>query len=201
MNRPSAIAKRKGAVAPTETSATIPRVPSAFINTTIHCPDVTGQVSVFVPVPDASACHHDCEAGSAGAPPSWGVYVTRYGRNCRSLSRSYATPFRYLSASARGAMPMKTPAGEALEAVMRTVPSAFWSTGHRRFEKLRSTLELAIAYEGATRLPLPDVRYPDASRWVLSAHIRRPPPASRPIVRSARTLPMTTSATPPARGR
>ena len=40
---------------------------------------------------------------------------------------------------------MKTPAGDALDAVMRTLPRAAWVTGHARLEKLRSRLGLAIA--------------------------------------------------------
>ena len=75
---------------------------------------------------------------------------------------------------------MKTPAGDALDAVMRTLPRAFWSTGHARPEKFRSRLDVAIAYDGAERLPVPEVRYPEASRWVWSAHIRKPPRREQP---------------------
>src|ERR1700680_2576626 len=96
-------------------------------------------------------------------------------------------------------MPMKTPAGDPLAAVILTLPSAFWSTGHARPEKLRSRLEVAIAYVGAERLPGPKVRDPKASRWFRWAHSRKPPPANNPIIARARTLPMTTSITAPAR--
>src|SRR5579862_2640341 len=94
---------------------------------------------------------------------------------------------------------MKTPAGDALDALMRTSPSDVRSTGHARPEKSRSRLDVAIAYDGAARVPVPEVRYPDASRWVRSAHIRKPPPARSPSVINASTLPMTTSTTAPTR--
>jgi hypothetical protein len=49
-----------------------PRLPSAFITTTVQDPSRTGQTSVRVPVPTLEATQNDCWAGTvADAPPAW----------------------------------------------------------------------------------------------------------------------------------
>lgn len=69
-SRPRAIQPIAGAVAPASARTEIPREPSAFITTAVHCPSPTGQETVWVPEPDAVAVHTPASPGGvAGAPP------------------------------------------------------------------------------------------------------------------------------------